>query len=171
MSPCERLSDRMPAVAGGEPWTADERAHLESCADCSAEWALFRSARALAASVPAQLNEHHVTERVLGRLRAERVAGRARRRGLAFAAVAAAAALTLTVWSWNPGQSRGRQALDVAAADLSLPELDSLRAPELEALLRTMDRASDDPAIDLVPVLPSDLEGGELEGVLEALEG
>ncbi|MGH7628540.1 MAG: hypothetical protein ACREOF_03985 [Gemmatimonadales bacterium] len=171
MSPCERLSDRMPAVAGGEAWAADERAHLDGCADCSAEWALVRSARALGANLSDQLNEHHVTERVLGRLRAERVAGRGRRRGLVFAAVAAAAALALTVWTWDPGQSGGRRALDVAAADLSIPELDSLRAPELEMLLRTMDRPADEPAIDLVPVWPGDLESGELDGVLEALEG
>ena len=170
MNPCERLSDRMPAVAGGESWTADERAHLDGCAGCSAEWALVQSARALGAEVADSLSEHHVTERVLGRLRAEQVASRHRRGGLALAALAAAAALALTVWTWNPGHT-GRATLDVAAADLALPELDSLQAPELEVLLRTMDRSSDDSAIDLVPVLPGDLEGGDLDGVLEALEG
>ena len=170
MSLCERLSDRMPAVPGGESWTADERAHLDGCADCAAEWALVRSARALGMDVAASLHQHHVTERVLGRLRAEQVTTRQRRGGLALAALAAAAALALTVWTWNPGHT-GRTTLDVAAADLSLPELDSLQAPELEVLLRTMDRSADDSGIDLVPVLPGDLEGGELDGVLEALEG
>ncbi len=170
MSLCERLSDRMPAVASGEPWTADERAHLDGCADCAAEWTLVQSARALGAGITGTLNEHHVTERVLGRLRAERVAGRVRARGFALAGLAAAAVVALVVGTWNQGRPHAGPNLDVAAADLS-QALDSLRAPELEALLRTMDRAADDPGSDLLPVLPSDLEDGEFEGVLEALEG
>ncbi len=170
MTVCEQLSDRMPAIAAGESWTADEQSHLAHCAECAAEWALVASARRLGSDVVAGLNDHHVTERVLGRLRAERVAVRDRRRGLVAAVLAAAAALALTVWTRTPDQS-GPLAFDVAQASFSLPELDSLRAPELEALLQTMDRSSDEPAIDLVPMLPSNLEDGELEGVLEALEG
>jgi hypothetical protein len=61
--------------------------------------------------------------------------------------------------------------VDVAAANLPLPELDSLRAPELEALLLSMDRQSEDGIIDLAPPVPTDLEGEDLDGVLEALEG
>src|SRR4030095_3266183 len=90
---CEQLSDRMPAVARDEEWTAEERAHLGACADCSAEWALIRSTRALGADVVADLNAHHVTERVLGRLRAARAVAGERRRWLAVAGLAAAAAL------------------------------------------------------------------------------
>jgi hypothetical protein len=174
MTPCERLSDRMPAVARGGQWTAAEAAHLAACDDCSAEWALIRSAQALgtdiAADLAAGLSAHEVTARVLGRVRAERAAVQDRWRGFAMAGLAAAAAVALTIWTWNPERAGRRAPLDVASVDLSLPELDSLRAPELETLLRTMDRASDGP-IDLVPVLPNDLDGGELEGVLEALEG
>jgi hypothetical protein len=170
MSLCERLSDRMPAAAGGQEWTADERAHLADCADCAAEWELTQAARALGADVPAGLNPHHVTERVLGRLRADRASARDRRQGLVLAAFAAAAGLALMVWT--PRADAPRQgALDMASADLAIPELDSLRAPELEALLRTMDLSADDSGIDLVPLVPGDLEGGELEGVLEGLEG
>ena len=171
MTPCERLSDRMPAVARGGEWTAAEAAHLAACGDCSAEWALIRSAQALGTDIAAGLSSHEVTARVLGRVRAERAAARDRRRGFAMAGLAAAAAVALTIWTWSPEGAGRRAPLDVASADLSLPELDSLRAPELETLLRTMDRGSDDGPIDLVPVLPNDLDGGELEGVLEALEG
>jgi hypothetical protein len=60
--------------------------------------------------------------------------------------------------------------MDVAA-NLILPELDSLRASELEVLLQSMDRPMDEDSIDLTPPVPSDLEGEELDGVLEALEG
>jgi hypothetical protein len=171
MTPCERLSDRMPAVAQGGQWTAADAAHLAACGDCSAEWALIRSAQALGTDIAAGLSAHEVTARVLGRVRAERAAVQDRRRGFAMAGLAAAAAVALTIWTWSPERAGRRAPLDVASADLSLPELDSLRAPELETLLRTMDRASDDGPIDLVPVLPNDLDGGELEGVLEALEG
>ena len=171
MTPCERLSDRMPAVARGAQWTAAEAAHLAACGDCSAEWALIRSAQALGTDIAAGLSAHEVTARVLGRVRAERAAAQDRRRGFAMAGLAAAAAVALTIWTWSPEGAGRRVPLDVASADLSLPELDSLRAPELETLLHTMDRASDDGPIDLVPVLPNDLDGGELEGVLEALEG
>ncbi|HET8622235.1 MAG TPA: hypothetical protein VFM14_01605 [Gemmatimonadales bacterium] len=169
MSLCERLSDRMPAVAGGEAWTADEQAHLDACADCAAEWALVRSAKALGAGVAADLNAHHVTERVLGRLRADRSSERTRRWGYAFAGLAAAAAIVLAV-SGAPTGRASSTGVDVAA-NLILPELDSLRTPELEALLRTMDRQADENGIDLAPPLPSDLEGEDLDGVLEALEG
>jgi hypothetical protein len=171
MSLCERLSDRMPAVARGEPWTVDEAAHLGACAECAAEWALVRSAQALGTDLGNGLSAHHVTERVLGRLRAERAAARTRRRGMVLAGLAAAGALALTVWTWPSGDASRPAPLAVAGADLTLPELDSLHTPELEALLLTMDRASDDAAMDLVPVPPGDLDDGELDGVLEALEG
>jgi hypothetical protein len=171
MNVCERLSDRMPTVARGESWAVEEAAHLESCADCAAEWALVRSAQALGTGLAGDLNAHHVTERVLGRLRAQRAASRTRLRGLALTGLAAAAALALTVWSSPANDSAGRALLAVADSDLTLPELDSLHTPELEALLLTMDRASDDATIDLVPAPPNDPDDGELDGVLEALEG
>jgi hypothetical protein len=170
MSPCEQLSDRMPGVATAADWTADERAHLASCPDCSAEWELVQAARGLGVGVAGDLNAHHVTERVLGRLRADRTAGRTRRWGYALAGLAAAAAVVVAVSSGPVGRPYAGQRVDVAA-NLMLPELDSLRAPELEALLLTMDRPVDENSIDLVPPLPSDLEGEDVDGVLEALEG
>ena len=53
MSDCERLSDRMPEVAMQQAaWTAEEAAHLASCADCRAEWDLVLAARRLESSAP-----------------------------------------------------------------------------------------------------------------------
>jgi hypothetical protein len=164
MTVCEQLSDRMPAIAAGEQWTAAEAAHLAGCADCAAEWAVVAATHQLGADLPG-LNAHHVAERVLGRLRAERAAVRARRRGLTFAGLAAAAAIAVAVWTGRPaGPAGGR----TGAADLSLVELDSLRAPELEALLHSMDRTDDG---DPLHAVPSVLDDGELDRVLEALEG
>ena len=170
MTACERLSDRMPAVAGGEEWTAAESAHLADCADCAAEWGLVAETRALGGAFGAALDAHHVTERVLGRLRAERTAVRTRRQGLALAGLAAAAVLALAVWTGSPARSGPGAPAVVAPADLSLAELDSLRAPELEALLQSMDLA-DESGMDPNPAVPSILDDGELDRVLDALEG
>ena len=168
MTLCEQLSDRMPAVAAGEQWTAAEAAHLAGCADCAAEWAVVAATHQLGADLPG-LNAHHVTEWVLGRLRAERAEVRARRRGLALVGLAAAAALAVAVWTGRPaGPAGGGRTGAAAAADLSLVELDSLRAPELEALLHSMDRTDDG---DPLHAVPSVLDDGELDRVLEALEG
>jgi hypothetical protein len=168
MSACEQLSERMPAVAGGAEWNPVEAAHLEVCAECSAEWTLVRAARGLGVGCGKALNAHHVSDRVLGRLRADHAATRARRRGLALAGLAAAASLALVVWTGGAERGVRGPAQAVAAADLSVVELDSLRAPELEVLLRSMELADDN---DPVHVIPSLLEDGGLDRVLEALEG
>ncbi|HEU5170862.1 MAG TPA: hypothetical protein VFU46_10000 [Gemmatimonadales bacterium] len=168
MSGCDRLSDRMGAVAGGAAWTAEEQAHLEACGDCRAEWVLLAAARRLGADIPAALDEHHVTQRVLGRLRADRAVRRGRRAGLALAAVAAA--LALAVWSGGAGSGRPGQ-VELASALVPLPELDSLRTPELEALLRTMDRPLDESVTDVEQPGLGELDAGELDRVLEAMEG
>ena len=170
MSACERLSDRMPLATAGQPWTADESAHLDECPDCAAEWALFQAARGLGVDVGDGLHPHHVSERVLGRLRADRIASRKRRWGYALAGLAAAAAVVVAI-STGPSRERGTAPRVDVAANLILPELDSLRASELEVLLQSMDRPMDEGSIDLTPPVPSDLEGEELDGVLEALEG
>jgi hypothetical protein len=167
MTVCQQLSDRMPAVAAGEQWTAAEAAHLAGCGDCAAEWAVVAATRQLGADLPG-LNAHQVSERVLGRLRVERATVRARRRGLAFAGLAAAAAIAVAVWTGRPAGPAGGRSGSAAAADLSLVELDSLRAPELEALLHSMDRTDDGDPLHAVPGV---LDDGELDRVLEALEG
>jgi hypothetical protein len=168
MTICEQLSDRMPGVAGGDRWTTAESAHLASCADCAAEWALIATARGLGAAFAGTVNADHVTERILGRLRAEQAAARSRRRGLAIAGLAAAAVIALAVWTGSPVPPGGSTSQVASAADLSLVELDSLRAPELEALLQSMDPADDSDPLHAVPSL---LDDGELDNVLDALEG
>ena len=167
MSACEQLSDRMPAVAGGGVWTPAEAAHLAACAECSAEWVLVTAARGLGVGCGETLSAHQVTQRVLGRVRADRAATRARRRGLALAGFAAAASLAIAVWTGG-GERTTRSAAVVTAADLSLVELDSLRTPELEALLHSMELADDNDPVNAVPSL---LDDGGLDRVLEALEG
>lgn len=169
MTLCEQLSERMPAVALGQAaWSDAERAHLAACAECGAEWALVSGASRLGLDVAADLNAHHVTERVLGRLRVERSRARARRVGWMLGALAAAAALALVVWpaSRHPG-SLGPG----VAAQMPLPELDSLGTPELQAVLDSIDaplgttvQGGDTGDLD-------DLNAPELQHVLDGLEG
>jgi anti-sigma factor RsiW len=168
MSVCERLSDRMPAVARGHTWTAEEQVHLAGCADCAAEWALMQSAQALGAALAADIDPQEMGRRVLSQVRADWKSRREYRRTLTVSAFAAAAALALVVWSRPTPPSHS--GFEVAQAQLTLPELDALGAPELEVLLQSMDRVSDDASVDIVSP-PGDLDGGELEAVLEELEG
>jgi len=91
MTICEQLSERMPAVALGQAaWTDAERAHLAACAECGAEWALVSATSRLGLDVAAGLDGHHVTERVLGRLRVEGARTRTRRVGWMLSGLAAA---------------------------------------------------------------------------------
>jgi hypothetical protein len=171
---CEQLSDRMPAVARQErSWTSEEKAHLAACPDCQAEWELVSVAAALGADLAADLDVHHVTERVLGRLRDERLLRR-RRLAWTMAGLAGAAMVALAVWVARPGllPERGRVTpVGVDMAQLPLPELDSLRTPELEAVLQSLGtpigttvEAGDTTELD-------SLDTPELQQVLDALEG
>lgn len=173
MTLCEQLSDRMPAVARGEAaWSPDEEAHLAACADCRLEWELVSAAAGMGHEVAAALDPHHVTERVLGRLRAER-RSRARRIGWSVAGLAAAAVLALTVWTGGPRRQisplPGRGVNHVA--QIPLPELDSLATPELEAVLRTLDAPIDTSVEGVDTGDLDDLDSGELQHVLDGLEG
>jgi len=172
MTLCEQLSDRMPAVAHGQAvWSAEEQAHLAGCADCRAEWDLVSAASRLGLDVADGIDAHHVTERVLGRLRAER-----RRRGwqIGWAAggLAAAAAVAIAVW---PGRL-SRQvppsvAVPVAAAALPLPELDSLGTPELQAVLDSLDGSLGTTVQGVDTGDLDDLDAHELQHVLDGMEG
>ena len=171
---CEQLSDRMPAVARREEsWTSEEQAHLASCSDCQEEWELVLVTAGLGADLAANLDAHHVTQRVLGRLRKERLAGK-RRIAWTIAGLAAAAMVALTVWVGRPGVRPGHLTTGphgVDVAQLPLPELDSLGTPELEAVLQSLDapigttvQTSDTTDLD-------SLDTPELEQVLDGLEG
>lgn len=140
MSPCERLSDRMPAVAAGrEAWSVDDRRHLEGCADCAAEWQLVRAARALGAS--RSLGSDTMADTVLARVReAERMGRRRIVQVGGLVGLAAAAALAVSVLVRQPG-------VPVPAAgtpgpvplELRLAELDGASDEELGVVLAEFD--------------------------------
>ena len=172
MTMCEQLSERMAAVAhGAAAWTAEEQAHLAGCADCRAEWDLVAAASRLGLDVAAGLDAHHVAERVLGRLRAER-GRRGRRIGWTVGGLAAAAAVLIAVWPGRPG---GRVTAPVAApltaAAFPLPELDSLAAPELQAVLDSLDGSLGSTVQGVDTGDLDDLDAHELQHVLDGMEG
>jgi predicted anti-sigma-YlaC factor YlaD len=174
MTVCEQLSDRMPAVARHEAaWSVEEDAHLASCPECRLEWELVTAAAGLGRDVAAGLDPHHVSERVLGRLRADRRM-RVRRVRWALGGLAAAAAAALVVWTAGPRQRLSPPSSPAPIAEvaqLPLPELDSLGTPELQAVLRTLDAPI---GTSVEGVDTTDLDGldtPELQHVLDALEG
>ena len=170
MTICEALSERMPAVArGAAQWTAEEQAHLDRCDECRTEWALVAAAADLGLDVAAELDSHHVTERVLGRLRAERGRGRVRRIGWAVGGVAAAAVMLAV--AMGKGRHPTTVSPPVAAAEIPLPELDSLHAPELQAVLDALDAAPGGVVQGVDTGELDDLDAQELQRVLDGLEG
>ena len=156
MSDCERLSDRMPDVAMQRAaWTADEAAHLASCADCRAEWHLVLAARRLEAGAPT-VDPTAIAAAVQRRLATDRTAGRRNRRlwaGGAAAAAAAAIALAIT-----RGPAAQPDVAPVAAVEtdllVPLPELEGLETAQLDTLLQALDgplagaSASDSASVD-----------------------
>jgi hypothetical protein len=137
---CERLSDRMPEVAMQRAaWTAEESAHLASCADCRAEWELIRAAKRIEAHAPA-VDTAAIAAAVQRRLTTERVAGRRNRWIWAVGSAAAAAAIAFAVTS---GDAPRREPLPAVAIEteplVPLPELDGLETAQLDTLLRAID--------------------------------
>jgi len=173
MTTCEQLSDRMPAVARGQiGWSAEEESHLATCAECRLEWELISAASGLGRDLTAALDPHHVTERVLGRLRAER-RSRRRRMGWAVAGIATAAAVALVVWAGplRPGPRIAAPAPVADVAEIPLPELDSLATPELEAVLHALDAPIGTSVEGVDSSGLDDLDTRELQHVLDRLEG
>ena len=169
MTMCEQLSERMPAVAlGHADWTDVERAHLVACPECGAEWALVSTASRLGLDVAAGLDAHHVTERVLGRLRVEGGRARTRRIGWMLGGLAAAAALSLVVW---PASRHPASVRPGVAAQMPLPELDSLGTPELQAVLDSIDVPLGTTVQGVDTSDLDDLNAPELQHVLDGLEG
>lgn len=172
MTICEQLSERMPAVAHGDAaWSTEEQAHLAACSDCRAEWDLVSAASGLGLDVAEGLDAHHVTERVLGRLRAERTR-RGRRIAWAVGGLAAAAALALAVW---PGRSARHGTAPVAAplatAGFPLPELDSLGTPDLQVVLDSLDGSLGSTVQGVDTGDLDDLNADELQHMLDGMEG
>jgi hypothetical protein len=141
MSDCDRLSDRMPDVALlRAAWSAEEAAHLASCADCGAEWDLVLAAHRLEASAP-NVDPAIIAAAVQHRLSSERMADRRGRWGWALGgAVAAAAALALVVARGPESRQATAPAVAVTADPLvPLPELEGLDTAQLDSLLHALD--------------------------------
>jgi hypothetical protein len=141
MSDCERLSDRMPDVAlQRAAWTADEAAHLASCADCRAEWDLVLAARRLEARAPT-VDPTAIAAAVQRRLVTDRTAGRRNRWFWAGGAAAAAAAAIAFAVTRGP-EARPEVAPVVAVETdplVPLPELEGLETAQLDTLLQALD--------------------------------
>jgi hypothetical protein len=173
MSDCERLSDRMPAVALGQAgWTADEIRHLSECESCRREWELVQLASRLGEGAGLSLDPAATAAAVLRRLEREQE-GRLRRRAWSFVGLAAAAAVAAAIWTGGlQGGPSKVQPVGTEVAGLPsipLPELESLDPAELDSVLQMMDEPSvsgstaDDPL--------GDLNDDELESVLDSWEG
>jgi hypothetical protein len=114
MTPCQQLSDRMPAVAlGRSRWSAAEEAHLASCADCRAEWNLVQLAGRLGASSPSAVNPEMIDARVRRRLGEARAGSRAVRRW-ALVGLGVAAAIAVALWTGRPAPRQPIAALPSA---------------------------------------------------------
>ena len=170
MPECTRLSDRMPAVAAGtDLWSAADAAHLRGCGDCAAEWALVRAGSALGQSLAWTPDATALSAGVLARVASDRRERAMIRRRTGWSAVLAAAAIALALWTGRPA-ARPVPAVTGPAAVQSaalVPELDSLDAGELEAVLDAFDAPVSERVILGAPTL-GDLSDQELERVLRA---
>lgn len=186
---CELLSDRMPDVAlSRAEWTPAEAAHLESCAECLAEWRLVLAARALDEHAPT-VSDLSALPAALHRRLAEDRAGRTRaRRAWSYvgAATAAAAILAAVVTGRIAGPDTGSapavaeaealraEALTAEAlraeALVPLPELEELETAQLDTLLHSLDRPfAGTSTLDASTL--GEHEDGELEQVFAGWEG
>jgi len=107
MTTCTRLSDRMPEVAcGASWWSAEDARHLETCADCRAEWKIVSATAGLGAALSILADPEATSDRVLQRL--ARDGARTRARGRIFmAAVLAAAAVVMLMIRTGGGPNGG----------------------------------------------------------------
>jgi hypothetical protein len=172
MSDCERLSDRMPDVALlRAAWSAEEAAHLASCADCRAEWALVLAARRLEASAPS-VDPATIASAVQHRLAFERMADRRSRWGWALGAAAAAAAALALVVAQGPEPRHATAPAVAVAADplVPLPELDGLDTAQLDTLLHALDGPLAGTSAHDSTTVDDDVDA-ELEQILASWEG
>lgn len=142
MTPCERLSERMPAVAAArETWSADEAAHLGECSDCQSEWRLVRAAGLL--GVEPAIDPAKISAALRPRLtRKAPVVPLASRRRIGWAL--AAAAVAVLAIQLVPGRESADRAAPAPAGVLT--ELDELDSGELETVLADLGLA--DPVVD-----------------------
>jgi hypothetical protein len=179
MSECERLSDGLADLAAGRrEWTEAEQAHLAACADCTAEWELLGAARGLGGQIAGRLDPEAIGARVLERLAAANRARHARRWWEVIGGLAAAAMITLAVagghlpWQRSSAGDGGAASsgVETGAAEIPLPELDSLDASQLEDVLDAMDQPLTGGSPMTAPRL-DDLNAKQLERLLHSQEG
>jgi hypothetical protein len=181
MTTCERMSDRMPGVAAGRAaWTAEERGHLDACADCRAEWAVVQAAGAVGGRVASRAAPEALAATVLARVREAEHADRRRattRWALRWGGLAAAAALMLAVLFRGPAPAgpetagdSGEPAPAEVAFQLPLPELDDAESDELQAVLDGLEAPLGESST-LDGLLGEDVTEQDLERVLRAWEG
>ncbi len=141
MSDCERLSDRMPDVAlRRAAWSAEEAAHLASCADCRGRVGPgARCASGSARSAPHAWIRPPSPPPFSTAWRA-RIAGRRRSlAGLGAGGVAARRPPSRSViWAGVASRS-GSPPLPSAEPLVPLPELEGLETAQLDTLLQTLD--------------------------------
>lgn len=169
MTPCERMTDRMPEVAAGlHAWTAVEAAHLAACADCAAEWRLVQLVRTTPARM--DLDPARVAAGVRRRLAAPaegRILALSRRPLVrVVAALAAAALLVVAVRPvlFDRGVPSG---VDPGSV---LTELRDLDPRELTQILDDWAPAESGPPVAAFVSGLGDLSADELEVILQGLE-
>lgn len=181
MTMCERMSDRMPVVsAGRSAWTAEERGHLDACADCRAEWAVVQAVAGVGAGVASRSAPEALAAAVLARVREAEHADRRRattRWAFTWGGLAAAAALMLAVLFRGPTQEVPEASGDSIASamaevafQLPLPELDDAGSEELQAVLDGLEVPLG-ASSTLDGLLGEDVTDQDLERVLRAWEG
>jgi predicted anti-sigma-YlaC factor YlaD len=182
MTPCERLSDRMPAVAAGRiSWTVEDVAHLDACADCRAEWRLVAAVQRIGPGAASGGDPEGTAAAVLTRVREAEHADRRRattRRALVWGGLAAAAALMLAVLFGGPARRAPEVATSPAsttsasvAFHLSLPELDGAAPDELQAVLDGLEVPLGESSTLDGEFSGDDVSQQDMERVLRAWEG
>lgn len=181
MTPCERLSDRMPAVAAGRiAWTVEDVTHLDACADCRAEWRLVAAVQRIGPGVAGRGDPEATAAAVLARVREAESVDRRRattRRALVWGGLAAAAALMLAVLFGSPAR-RAEVATSPAsttqasvAFHVSLPELDGAAPDELQAVLDGLEVPLGESSTLDDEFSGDDVSQQDMERVLRAWEG
>ncbi|MDH5284485.1 MAG: hypothetical protein OEW80_11460 [Gemmatimonadota bacterium] len=170
MTPCEKLSEKMPAVRhGADRWTAEEANHLVSCPDCRWEWGLVAAGAMLGDAAGHGPDPERVAEVVAQRLSTHRRRRRWVRTGMGLG-LAVAASLLVLVW---PGREPERGSVPIEAAgtmELPLAELEGIGPEVLEDLLAGLgDSLMDDGTLEAPGF--SELAPTDLEQLLLTMEG
>ena len=177
MTNCDDLTDRMVEFArAGVNLPGELNDHLDQCESCRANWRVLRAGAVLGSSAAATIDADRVTQTVVARLSAARIADRRRRRYWSWGGLmTAAAALLLVVYTGRRTGSQpptGTTARPGAAGSFVVPVsgLDDLDTSELQSVYDQLDGALSGKASVAAPHL-EELSPDEMEQVLNSLEG